>query len=161
MSFAEIYSGTEIIDIGNGYWIRIKESLTRDEKRRADAHLQKVEGMMDDSGKVRGVVNPDYASYQHVMVAASIVAWNLDEIDGSLWPLSPWDARDRSVGCLPDVVFEKVFDRVVDLNKRDPAEDRTFHDSATGRNSHGNGRTADASEVPDGVEAVAEVGNPG
>lgn len=161
LAYQDLYDDTELIDAGGGgeYWIKIKTSLTHDEKERADKHLHKVQGTLDDRGKMQSVVAPDLENYQRAIVVNSIVAWNLDEDDGTLWQLSPDSAKQRNVGRLPDRVFSRVFDRVQELNKEDRAEDKQFRPPVGGRDSDGDSGTADSSAISDGVEAVGEAGD--
>jgi len=161
MAFLDHFIETEQISIGNGYWIEIKTTLTHDEKERADRHMQKIDATVDERGKMHGVVSPDYASYRRALVAASIVAWNLDEADGTKWALSPDSARHRNIGRLPEHVFEAVYRRVDEVNKLDPLADRSFRTEFVGSAEDGVTGTADLAEIPVGDGAVEALGNTG
>lgn len=156
LAYEDLYDDTEIIDAGAGgeYWIRIKTSLTHDEKERADKHLHKVQGTLDDRGKMRSVVAPDLENYQRAMVTNSIVAWNLDEDDGSLWQLSPDSAKARNIGRLPSSVFSRVYDRVQELNQEDHQADKQFRSPVVGGDSDGDIGATDTPAIFDGNETV-------
>lgn len=161
MAYEDLYDGTEIVSAGKNYWIKIKTTLTHGEKERADRQMHKIEGTLDDRGKMRGILAPDYEAYQRFMVAGAIVDWNLDEPDGTLWQLSPDSAKLRNIDRLPHVVFDRVFKRAEDLNKEDPAASREFRDSTTGIDPDGHAGTADSSEVLVGNEALGTAGDTG
>jgi hypothetical protein len=161
MAFEDLYNDTEDIPAGGSYFIKIKTTLTHDEKERADKFMHRVQAEMDERGKMHGVVAPDFENYRKIMVAYSIVDWNLDEADGTTWALSPDSARLRNVGRLPDTVFARIYARVDELNTVDRSADRTFRDESVSGDSDGNSGTAGATEISDGDTSLGTTRNSG
>lgn len=166
MAFEDVYEGTEKIPLGlhdpnsgEEYWIEVKTCLSHAEAEQADKHLHKIRAVMDGKGKTQAVVNPDTDAHRRERVCASIVAWNLDEKDGSIWQLEPDSAKLRNVNRLPEKVFKKVLSRVDELNADDPGERADFREEAAGSGEDEHAGSDDDAEVSDGDDALEEAGN--
>jgi len=163
VAFEDFYTGTERIDVAIGYWIEIRTCLTQDDIATANKHLAKVRGVVDENGKMQTVVNPDVGAAQFDRVCASIVDWNLDERDGSIWRLEPDSAKRRNVKRLPDKVFQKLLRRVDELNNdTEDSDDRSdFRGETVWGAENGHPGAADSAEIPGGEETVGAPGYPG
>lgn len=158
MGFLSAYSGTRRIDIGNGYWVEIKECLSIVEKQRAEKALSSGP-VFDQSG--RGSAQMDMPAFHTEMVVASVVGWNLDEDDGTVWPLTPEPVKRKNVARLPAPVFDRIFEAVNELNGPQPAKERAqFPEPGVGGDPDGDGGTAVAGDVLGGTAAVAAPGDP-
>lgn len=166
MAFEDQFAETERIplglhnDAGEEYWIEVKTCLDHGAMDEANKHLHKVRGVMDEKGKTQAVVNPDSNSYRNERVFASIVDWNLDEKDGSIWQLAPDSAKRRNIRRLPDKVFRRLLDRVNELNADDPGERADFREEAAGSDAGDRDGSAESPEVPEGDDVVEEARNP-
>ncbi len=148
-------------DAGEEYFVEVKKCLLHNEAEAADKHLHKVRGVMDAKGKTQAVVNPDTDAYRFEKVAASIVDWNLDEKDGSIWQLTPDSAKRRNIARLPEKVFKQILGRVDELNADDPAERRDFRDGAAGGDEAGldDAGATDVAEVFAGDDLLEAAGD--
>lgn len=160
MAFDDIYGGTERVNIGHSYWIEIRTCLPHTAVKAADRKLHQVRGVADEKGKMQTVITPDLEASRDEKLFHSIVAWNLDEQDGSIWALAPDSAKRRNIDRLPDLVCRKILRRIDELNADDPDERRDFRPETVGGAADGHTGTTEPSEVPDGEPAVGEAGHP-
>lgn len=125
MGFLSAYSGTRKVPIGpegTEYWVEIREVLSQGDKEMAERALT--------SGKVDGDkvhIDMDTTTYRQEMVLASIIAWNLDDEDGTVWPVTM-----ENVKRLPGIEFDRLFTIINETNK--PAtgpERRQFRDGGS------------------------------
>jgi hypothetical protein len=133
MGFLSAYSGTRRVPIGSegsGYWVEIREVLSQGDKEQAERAL--TSGHVDGD---RGVqIEMDTTTFRQEMVLASIIAWNLDEEDGTVW-----DVTMANVKRMPGIEFDRLFTIINDSNK--PAtgpEKRQFPDGGVGDHQDGN-----------------------
>lgn len=160
MTFLSNYDGVVRIDVGNGYWIDIKECLSRDEKRTAEGFMSRVGAVSDpnDDKKMITRAVPDLPRYRDELVIASIVDWNLDDEKG-VWRLEPASAKRANVGRLPDTVFDKVYKRADELNKEpEVVEQKAFRDESGERDPAG---FAGAGDVVDAFDREGVLEEPG
>lgn len=113
MGFLSAYSGTRRIDLDGHYYVVVKQCLSLMEKQRADRALGSTQ-TIDISGKQSATI--DTGAYAIAMVTASIVEWNLDEEDGTVWLLSPEPVKRRNVERLPAPVFDRIYQEIDALN---------------------------------------------
>lgn len=161
MGFLDNYAGTERIDLEDGYWIDIKICLSRDEKRAAEGFMSRVGAVSDpnDDKKMITRAVPDLPRYRDELVIASIVDWNLDDTNGTVWRLDPPSAKRANVGRLPDAVFDKVYKRADALNKEpEVPEQKTFRNEPGERDPEGLARTGDVVDVFDREGVLAGTG---
>lgn len=168
--FLSEYEGTEQIDLGGGYWVEVKKCLSRAEM----AHMEAVMG-----GRQRVEVKEgghqfaelDTGAGRTELVVWSLVAWNLDDPDGTIWPLDgvdkggrvtypPGCLRRQSVGRLPGKVFDQIWKVCNTLNgqKEGPAAQAAFPGPDELGDPDGDGSAAGAGPVPDGAGVLAEAG---
>lgn len=111
MGFLSAYSKNRKIpvgDEGSGYWVEIREILSQGDKEQAERAL--TTGRVDGD---RGVqIDMDTTTYRLEMVYASIIAWNLDEEDGTIWPVTL-----ENVKRLPGIEFDRIFTIINETNK--------------------------------------------
>jgi hypothetical protein len=87
-------------------------------------------------------------------VLASIVAWNLDDDNGQVWPIN-----QQSLRRLPDSVFDLLFEAVDRSNAPEGKAERTrFPDEGDGGDSDGDAWAGEPGDVPDGAGAVEAPG---
>jgi hypothetical protein len=154
--FLSAYSGTRKVDLGDGYWVEIKECLSVVEKQRAEKALSSGP-VFDQNG--RGTAQMDMPAFHTEMVVASVVAWNLDEEDGSIWALSPEPVKRKNIARLPAPVFDQVFQAVNELNGPQSAKERAqFPEPGVGGDPDGNRGAAEPGDVLDGAATVAAPG---
>lgn len=136
MGFLSAYSGTRRVDIGDGYWIDVKECLSVVEKHRAEKALGGSNPTFDMNGN--GSAKLDTAAFAVEMVAASITGWNLDEDDGAVWPLAPDSVKRANIARLPASVFDTVFAAVNEANgPRERGEQVRFPEPSVSGDSNG------------------------
>lgn len=151
MGFLSAYSDTKTIDVGNGYWIKIKTCLSAAEKQRADKLL--ASPVIDSTGRQEAAL--DLPAFQNEMVTASIVDWNLDEDNGAIWGLAPDPVKRKNVARLPSPVFSQVLAAVDELNApQKPADRQRFPDGGVGGDPDGDAGAAVVVDVPAGAGAV-------
>ncbi|MFB8182637.1 hypothetical protein ACFC8N_42940 [Streptomyces sp. NPDC055966] len=156
MGFLSAYSDTRKIDLGGGYWVEIKECLSIVEKQRAEKALSSGP-VFDQNG--RGSAQMDMPAFHTEMVVASITAWNLDEDDGTVWPLTPEPVKRKNVARLPASVFDQIFKEVDELNGPKPARERAqFPEPGLGGDPDGHGGATEPGDVLGGAAAVAAPG---
>lgn len=170
--FLSAYEGTERIDLGDGYWVDVKKSLSSKEYAPVENALggtQRIDltagqNGSKPSGRQSAVI--DVRTGRTELVVASLVAWNLDDADGSVWPLDPDKppykpgcGRRQSVDRLPESVFDRIWQRCDAMNGQpDPQEAATFPDPAERGDPDGDGGAAGPGPVPDGGGVLAEAG---
>lgn len=119
MGFLSVYEGSRkvVIDEARGYWVDLHDYVSQGAKEEAERCLSKVV-------MIKGVATPtpDVARYRQQMLLASIKAWNLDDDNGTVWPVDL-----KHVQMLPVGVFDQLWD-VVDGQNQDlsPEEQRQF-----------------------------------
>lgn len=157
MGFLSAYSGTRKIDLGDGYWVEIKECLSIVEKQRADKALSSGP-VFDQSG--RGSAQMDLPAYQNEMLCHSIVAWNLDEDDRTIWPLTPEPVKRKNIARLPGPVFDQIVAVVDELNGPKPAKERAqFPEPSLGSDPNGHSGPGVAVDVLGGEPVVDATGD--
>lgn len=117
MGFLSAYEGTRRITVGEperGYWIELREVLSQGAKEKAERALSRKISL---DGNVESQL--DTVSYRQEMVLASIVNWNLDDDNGTVWPINM-----QSVRRLPGSVYEELWSLVNKLNSADDTEER-------------------------------------
>lgn len=149
MGFLSAYSGTYRITIPHPdkeYWIDLKKHLTQGATEKAGAHMQAVT-IIDG----KPCPKPDAIRMRQELVLASIAGWNLDDDNGTVWPINL-----QSVRRLPEAVFERIFAQVEKSNEQLPSQERAqFPDEGAGGDPARVGGPAVAADVPDGAAAVA------
>lgn len=163
------YAGTERINLANGYWVEIKKCLSSAEAAFCEA------AMMPDHRLADGAQSStlDQRAYRTEMVVQSLVAWNLDDDDGTVWsleagqkfsgpgknPYPPQCPRRHSVARVAEPDFERIFQRCDELNSpRKGSEAASFPDGAERGDQDGNGSAADPGPVPDGAGVLDPAG---
>jgi hypothetical protein len=162
--FLSAYEGTERVDLGRGYWADVKKCLSSAEMGAVEAAMGGRQRM--DVGSGRQFVQLDTRAGRVEMVVASLIDWNLDGEDGTIWPLDPDKppykpgcGRRQSVDRLPGPVFDKIWKRCDDLNGQDSGEDRArFPDPGELGDPDGDGGAAGPGGLPDGAGVLAEAG---
>lgn len=154
--FLSAYSGTRRIDVGGGYWIEVKDCLSIAEKQRTERAMYGTP-TVDLGG--RASADLDLTGFHTEMLVQSIVAWNLDDEDGTVWPLTPDKVKRASIARLPGPVFDRVFKVVNDLNgPQKPQESAQFRDAGGCGDPDGDAGTGIPVDVLDGAAAVAAPG---
>lgn len=166
------YGGTTRIPLGGGYWCDVKNSLSVAEKAFVDDCMgakQKV----DVAGQ-RQFAELDISASRREMVIQSLVDWNVDDPDGTVWPLDagakfagrgnanpypPGCPRRQSVERLPGPVFDVIWAKCDELDApRSGREAADFPVPAERGDQDGDGRAAGPAAVPDGTGTVEGTG---
>jgi hypothetical protein len=142
VGFLSAYSGTKRITIDGHYYAEVKECLSMIEKQRAEKALGGSTPTFDMNG--HGSARLDTAAFAVEMVCASLVSWNFDEDDGTVWALSPDNVKRRNIARLPAPVFDAIYQEVNALNGPRAKDERVrFPDGGLGGD-------------PDGLAGAAE-----
>lgn len=160
------YEGDETIDLGNGYWVKVKRCLSAAEMTRVENTMGAGRQRIDVSGGGRQFTELDIRGSWTEMVVESLVAWNIDDEDGTVWslepekgPYSPGCVRRQSVARLPDPVFKLIWQRCDELNApRKGPEAASFPEQAVGGDPDGDAGAAGPVEVPDGTGVLEAAG---
>lgn len=156
MGFLSHYSGAQRIELGDGYWVDVKKCLTVAEKQRAESALTS-NPVVDMNGN--GTAKVDMPGFHNEMMCASIVAWNLDDDDGTVWPLAPDRTKRANIARLPAPVFDVIWRVINELNGPQPKDERVrFPVNGVGGDPDGDGGTAVVGDVQPGAAALAETG---
>lgn len=156
MGFLSAYSGTQKIDVGEGYWIEVRECLSIIDKQRAEKALASSP-KIDMTGN--GTVSLDTVAFHNAMLEASIVGWNLDDDDSTVWALAPSNVKRDNIARLPAPVFDQVWQVVNDLNgPRERADQVRFPEPGIVGGPDGDGGSAVAEDVRGGTAVVAAPG---
>lgn len=142
------YDGTETIDLGSGYWVKVKKALTQDEKGHVDDLLGGKQ-RVDVAGK-RQFAEINYTGSRTEMVVCSLDSWNLDDEDGNILSLAgvtdskgnvtypPGCERRQSVAGLAGPVFDLIHARCDELNAPRAGKDAAqFPDEGVGGDPDG------------------------
>lgn len=171
MGFLSAYEGTETIDLGDGWWVKVRKCLSSVELGWAQSAMGADRQRVEGNGNQYADLNVQ--AFQRELVVQSIDSWNLTDADDRPLPLDagPGPARHGqnpyppncprrvSVGRLPAPVFAQVYDKCNEMNgTRDPDEAARFPDPAVGGGPDGDGRPGDPPAVPPGEGAVAAAG---
>jgi hypothetical protein len=181
--FLSKYEGTTRVEIDEDYWVEVKKTLTwaeADDAEKAGLNFS-MQPNMDNPGKTRTdvVIDPDAKLFEQVF--ASLVAWNLDDENGKLWPLDydrqleqasrarskgqgdGWKSpRRRSLECMPKPVFDILAAVVGKANQAPTREDQQSFRAGNGSSPPGGpDQPPDPGEVLHGAEVVAAAGDPG
>jgi hypothetical protein len=153
MGFMSAYDGTHRVTIPHPdteYWVEIRDHLSHGATERSTAALQALT-MVD--GKPCPV--PDVYKSRAETVLASIVTWNLDDDNGTVWPVNM-----QSLRRLPDSVFSLLHDAVEESNKPRPAaEQARFHGEGVVGDPDGDAGAPVDGDVPGGAGAVEATGS--
>lgn len=145
MGFLSAYSGTHRLDVGGGYGIELKDCLSAVEKQRAEKALT-GNPRVDLSGRAEAAL--DTTAFAVEMVVASIVGWDLDENDGTVWALEPEQVKRANVMRLPAPVFDAVFAAVNASNgPREKTEQVRFPEPGLSSSANGVGRSAELGQL--------------
>lgn len=156
MGFLSAYSGTKNLDVGGGYYIEVLECLSIVDKQRAEKALATPRVDMNGQGDMA----LDTVAFHNVMVNASIIGWNLDDDDGTVWALTPASVKAANIARLPGPVFDQVWQAVNELNgPRGRAEQVRFPDAVAVGDPVGDGGPGVAGDVHDAPAAVAAPGD--
>jgi hypothetical protein len=136
MGFLSAYDGTTrvVIDADRGYWVDLKKYLSQGEREASEKAL---------SGKLTVVngktnVSPDFTVYRESLILASISAWNLDDDNGVVWPITAENVRK-----LPGDVYDQLWSKIDNMAETRKGDDQIrFRDGNIGGNSDGDGGSA-------------------
>lgn len=122
MGFLSAYDGVDRLVIEHpekDYWVDVRRHITHGATEKSASALQGVELV---EGKAKPT--PDVYKSQSELVLASVADWNLDDDNGTVWPINM-----QSIRRLPEAVFDQIHDAVKASNKpQGPAERRKFPD---------------------------------
>jgi hypothetical protein len=168
------YDGEDEIDLGRGYWARVKRCLSAEEMAYVQEAMGAGKQKVDVSNGGRQFAELNISASWHEMVVQSLISWNITESDGhTIWPLDaggkfagrdsqnpypPNCPRRQSVRRLPDPTFKQIWERCDQLNSpKRGAEAASFPESDERGDQDGDGGTAGPAAVPDGADPLAEL----
>lgn len=155
--FLSAYDGTERIDLGRGYWVDVKRCLSHSELQQAQAKMGAGRQTVEASGRQYATI--DMNAFENELMVLSIVDWNVDDEDGTVWPLAPEAVRRRSVARLPGPIAAQIFARCNELNgPQSNREAAQFPGGDLGGDQVGDAGAAGVGELPD---APGVLGTPG
>lgn len=150
------YDATTTIQLKAGYWVEVKNCLSREELKAAEQLL--TNATVDSSGTT--TMKPDVANYRDAMVTASIVAWNLTQPDGRTWALAPEKVKRANVGRIPGPLFNLIWQKIDELNGKEPEEQQAqFRDGPDAGDPAREAGAAGVAEVSVGDGAVEAPGD--
>lgn len=141
------YDGTTTIDLGKGYWVKVKNCLSEEEQGFVN-NLLGGKQRIDVAGQ-KQYAEMDYTASRQEMLVMSIADWNITDPDGEVWPLLPEERlpgkpfpagslRRVSVGRLPASVSTLIWAKCDELNApRTGADAVTFPDAPVGSDPDG------------------------
>lgn len=149
MGFLSAYDGINRVVIGDpsrGYWVDLREHVPhggREKAERALVNMTVVDGKTS--------LAPDVTEYRQLLLLASIAAWNLDDDNGVIWPITL-----ENVLRLPGSVFDDLWKKIDETNApRSAEENQQFRDGSVRSTADGDGSSADSGDVSDGARTVA------
>lgn len=158
MGFLSAYDDVETIDLGGGWWVKIKQFPTDDEQATIEKRLMSTR--MDMAGdKPRMDAQIDTAAYAREQLVVYVVDWNLTDSSDLPLPLHPESAKRAAIGQLPRVVTAKIRARINELEKRDPAEAAGFPVAGSDGDPERTGGAAAAGAISDRGSFLDEVWN--
>jgi len=145
MGFLSAWDSTQRIDVSDlvdapegTWWVDVKKCLTHGE---ADEVMRKLMSstmtLGDPNSKGALPVTTSLSvdavvDNQAMLVAKSIVAWNLTDDFDDLLPTSPFEALETSLAALPSPVYDRVAGVVVAANTEKTEETGSFPDERGG-----------------------------
>jgi hypothetical protein len=121
--FLANYAGEDTIELPDGqYWVRVQRYLASEKMLEAEAHLVESHVSYENGGTVQAKTNSKL--YQQTLVLNAIIAWNLDEPDGTIWPIDL-----AHVQRLPSIVHEMLYKHVNENNNARVVKERSFRGS--------------------------------
>ncbi len=153
MGYLGRYTGTETIDLGDGYYVKVKKCLSGDEIAAAErAVLQWTPQLVGDGWRaVPARAEP--SAYVREMAIASLAEWNIDDDTGNVLPLDTDDARRGNYGLLSRPHQEQIEEVVARLNAA-PTREETVQFPAGGKSGRAPGKV----DPPDGPKVLKGVG---
>jgi hypothetical protein len=141
MGFLSAYEGTNkvVIDEERDYWVELAKHVSQGAKEDAERVLSKVVMV-----KGEALPTPDVARYRQLMLLASIKMWNLDDENGTVWPVDL-----KHVQQLPAHLFDELWKAVEAENKaRTPQEERQFPVEDLSGSEDGDAGASELFDVP-------------
>jgi hypothetical protein len=153
MGFLSAYDGTHRVPIQHPdptkeYWVDLKNYLSHGATEKAHVALQEMELV---NGKPQPA--PNVFKQKSELVLAAVLDWNLDDDNGTVWPINM-----QSIRRLPDEVFGLLHSEVERLNGPRSKEEQAQFPAAGGGGDQvagGDAAAAGAVDVP-GAEQVLE-----
>lgn len=167
------YDGTEKIPLGNGYWAEVKKCLSAEEMTFVENVMGAGRQKIDVSNGGRQFAELDLRASWTEMVVQSLVAWNIDDPDGTPWsldaggkfagrggenPYPPNCPRRHSIARLPDPTFKAIWQKCDELNSpRSGREAADFPEPDERGDQDGDAGAAGPGPVPGGEGAVDQL----
>jgi hypothetical protein len=156
MGFLSRFTGTDIVDLGEGYSITLLRHLPGDAQEQAEAAKVKAVANVhtEDGDKQRTVevaTSTDIALYTTLLLDAAVVSWNLTDERDQIMPLAPLDARLASIRRLPAGVRTRLREHIeknIEAGKPSAEDQQSFRGEGDGRGADGEGRPGGPAGVP-------------
>jgi hypothetical protein len=160
--FLAAYEGTEHIDLGDGWWVKVKKCLSSTELGWAQSAMGADRQRVEGNGNQYADLNVQ--QFQRELIVQSLDSWNLTDAADAPLPLDagpvpvrhgqnpypPGCPRRVSVGRLPSPVFAKVYEVCNAANgTRDAGEAARFPDPAVGGDTDGDAGAGSTDGLPD------------
>lgn len=160
MGFLSAWDATERVDVSDlvgdlpgTWWIDVKRCLSHGE---ADAVMRQLMGSTMHLGDptAKGAVPVQTSltvdavvDHQAILVAKSIVAWNLTDQNDLPLPTAPFEELERSLALLPSPVYDRVAKVVVEANTETAGDSSTFSAEGGGSDTVGIDYRPDSREI--------------
>lgn len=155
MGFLSAYDGVKRVPIphpdpAKDYWVDLKNYLSHGATEKSAQALQEME-IVDNKARPA----PNVYKHEAERVFASVLDWNLDDDNGTVWPLNM-----QSIRRLPESVFELLKAEVEKTNQpRTKEEQAQFPAAGEGGDPEaGDGGSSEPVDVPGEAGAVAAAG---
>lgn len=115
MGFLSKFKGTEKLDLGDGYFIELKQHLSTLDT----AYLRELESevIFTYEGNDKTARAPKLSEAQFERVVCSVASWNLTDDNDQLLPYATKPLIRQSLEKLPDVVYTKILQAVNELKE--------------------------------------------
>jgi hypothetical protein len=108
--FLSLYDKTETLDLGDGFSCVFRKYLSEgDFAAASDALLANKTYQEAATATVTAKVNT--GAYHRSLVVAALVSWNLTDENSNVMPIN-----EATLKALPNVVFRKMLNKVMELN---------------------------------------------
>lgn len=107
MGFLSKFSGTKKLDLGEGFYVEVREYLTAGQKAAVEqALIQPKMSMQGKSATMDAAM--DIGASQLEQAAQAVVSWNLTDEADVLLPFTPLEALRESLKRLPGGVVDQI-----------------------------------------------------
>lgn len=112
MGFLSRYQATERVDLGDGFYVVVRQYLTSEQSGEAQRRLMRmnIEETKTEDGKATPMMRSemDTPGFQRERAVQAVVEWNLTDENDQLLPFEPVEALRTSMARVPVFVVEEI-----------------------------------------------------